>query len=45
MNRKRFTLYRSGSDDELGGVGVMAKKELCYKMVELSRVTDKVIVV
>ena len=38
-------LWWSGKRDRVGGVGVMVKKELCGKMVEVRRVSGRVMTV
>ena len=38
-------LWWSGKRDRVGGVGVMVKKELCEKVVEVRRVSGRVMTV
>ena len=42
MKRRRYKLWWSGKGDGVGGVGVMVKEELCEKVVEVRRVSDRV---
>ena len=41
----RYKLWWSGKGDGVGGVGVMVKEELCKKVVEVGRVSDRVMTV
>ena len=45
MKGKRYKLWCSGKGDGLGGVGVVVKEELCEKVVEVRRVSDRVMTV
>ena len=45
MKGKRHKLWWSGKGDGVGGVGVMMKEELCEKVVEVRRVSDRVMTV
>ena len=38
---RRYKLWWSGKRDGVGGVGVMVKEELCEKVVEVRRVSDR----
>ena len=40
MKGRIYELWCSGKEDRVGGVGVMAKEELCDKVVEVRRVSD-----
>ena len=42
MKGRRYKLWWSGKGDGGGGVGAMAKEELCEKVVEVRRVSDRV---
>ena len=42
MKGRRYELWWSGKGDGVGGVIVMLKKELCEKVVEVRRVSDRV---
>ena len=42
MKGRRYKLLCSGKGDGVGGVGVMVKKELSYKALEVRRVSAKV---
>ena len=42
MKGRRYKLWWSEKIDEVGGVGVMVKEELCEKVVEVRRVGDRV---
>ena len=42
MKGKRCRLWLSGKGDEVVGVGVMVMEELCEKVVEVRRVSDRV---
>ena len=39
---RRYKLWWSGKGDGVGGVGVMVKTGLCEKVVEVRRVSDRV---
>ena len=41
MKGRRYKMWWSGKGDEVGGVGAVAKEELCEKVVEVIRVNDK----
>ena len=45
MKGRRYTLWWSGKGDGFSGVGVMVNEELCEKVVEVRRVSDRVITV
>ena len=45
MKRRRYKQLWSGKGDEVGGVEVMVKDELCKKVVEVRRVSDSVMTV
>ena len=42
MKGRRYMLWWSGKGDGVGGVVVMMKEELCEKVVEVRRVSDRV---
>ena len=42
MKERRYEMCWSGKGDGVGGVGVMVKEELCEKMAEVGRVSDRV---
>ena len=42
LKSRRYKLWWSGNRDEVGGVGVMVKEELCDDVVEVKRVSDRV---
>ena len=42
MKGWRYKLWWSGKGDGVGGVGVMVKEELCEKVVEVRRLSDRV---
>ena len=42
MEGRRYKLWWSGKGDGVGGVGVMVKEELCERLVEVRRVSDRV---
>ena len=41
MEGRRYKLRRYGKGDGVGGVRIMAKEELCEKVVEVRRVSDR----
>ena len=45
MKGWRYKLWWSGNGDGLGGVGDMVKVEMCAKVVEVRRVSDRVMIV
>ena len=45
MKGKRYKLWWSGKEDGVGGVGVMVKEDLCEKVVEERRASDRVMIV
>ena len=45
MKREKYMLWWSGKRDGVGGVGVMVKEELCEKVVEVRRVSNRVMTV
>ena len=42
---KRFKLWWSGNEDKIGGVEILVREDLCMNIVEISRISDRVIVV
>ena len=42
MKGRRYRLWWSGKGDGVGGVGVMVKEEMCIKVVEVRRVSYRV---
>ena len=42
---RRYKFWWSGNNDRTGGVGVSVKDELCEKVVELRRRSDRVMMV
>ena len=42
---RRYKLWWSGNSDGTGGVGVLVKEELCEKVVEVRRKSDRVMTV
>ena len=42
MKERRYKLWWSGKGDGVGGVGAIAKEELRVKVVEVKRVSDRV---
>ena len=42
MRSRRYKLWRFGNSDGTGGVGVLVKEELCEKVVEVRRRSDRV---
>ena len=42
---KRFKLWWSGNEDKIGGVGVLVREDLCMNVVEINRISDRVMVV
>ena len=45
IKQMRYKLWWSGKRDTVGGVGVMVKKELCEQVVEVRRLSDRVMTV
>ena len=45
VKRRRYKLWGSGNSDGTGGVGVLVKEELCEKVVEVQRKSDRVMTV
>ena len=43
MKGRRYWLWWSGKRDGVGGVGVMVIKELCEKVLEVKRVSDRAV--
>ena len=43
MMGRRYRLWLSGKGDGVGGVGVKVKEELCEKVVEVRRVSYRVV--
>ena len=43
MNERRYELWWSVNVDGVGGIGVMVKEELCKKVVDVRRVSDRVV--
>ena len=42
---RRYKLWWSGNSDGTGGVGVLVKEELCEKVMEVRRRSDRVVTV
>ena len=42
---RRFKLWWSGNEDKIGGVGILVREDLCMNVVEINRISDKVMVV
>ena len=42
MKGRRYKLWCSGKGDGVGSVGVVVKEELCEKVVELRRASERV---
>ena len=42
---KRFELWWSGNEDKIGGVGILVTEDLCINVVEINRISDRVMVV
>ena len=42
MEGRRYKLWLAGKVEAVGGVGVMVKDKLCEKMVEIRRISDRV---
>ena len=42
---RRFKLWRSGNEDKIGGVGILVRKDLCMNVVEINKISDRVMVV
>ena len=45
MKGRRYKLWWFGNGDGDGGVGVMVKEKLCEKVVDVRRVSDRVMIV
>ena len=41
---RRYKLWWSGNRDGIGGVGILVKEELCEKVVEVRRGSDRVMI-
>ena len=41
----RFKLWWSSNEDKIGGVGILVRDDLCMNVVEINRISDRVIVV
>ena len=39
---RRYKMWWFGNNDETGGVGILVKKELCEKVIEVRRKSDRV---
>ena len=42
---RRFKLWWSGNEDKIGGVGILVREDLCMNVVEINRISDRVMVV
>ena len=42
---KRFKLWWSGNEDKIGGVGILFRENLCMNVVEINKISDRVMVV
>ena len=42
---KRFKLWWSGNEDKIGGVAILVREDLCVNVVEINRISDRVMVV
>ena len=42
---RRFKLWGPGNEDKLDGVGILVREDLCMNVVEINRISDRVIVV
>ena len=42
---RRYKLWWSGNSDDTGGVGVLVKEELCEKVVEVQRKSNRMMTV
>ena len=45
MKGRRYKVWLSRNGDGVGGVGVMVKEQLCEKVVEARRVSDRVMTI
>ena len=41
----RFKLWWSGNEDKIGCVGILVRENLCMNVVEINRISDRVMVV
>ena len=42
---RRFKLWWSGNEDKIGGIGILVREDLCMNVVEINRISDRVMVV
>ena len=42
---RRFKLWWSGNEDKIGGVGILVREDLCMNVVEMNRISYRVMVV
>ena len=42
---KRFKLWWSGNEDKIGGVGILVREDLCMNVMEINRISDRVMLV
>ena len=42
---RRFKLWWSGNEDKIGGVRILVREDLCMNVVEINRISDRVMVV
>ena len=42
---RRFKLWCSGNEDKIGGVGILVREDLCMNVVEINKISDRVMVV
>ena len=42
---RRFKLWWSGNEDRIGGVGILVREDLCMNVVEIHKISDRVMVV
>ena len=42
---RRFKLWWSGEKDKIGGVGILVREDLCMNVVEINKISDRVMVV
>ena len=42
---KRFKQWWSGNEDKIGGVEILVREDLCMNVVEINRISDRVMVV
>ena len=42
---RRFKLWWSGNEDKIGGVGILVREDSCMNVVEINRISDRVMVV